>query len=133
MKAWERPLRGSKLQTMGRIQGGMVDGANYSSARAVADALINSRLRPAGEGIAKSNPADPADPAQVEHQQAVEEMTEEVRLRNQRKNDRADSSEVRTDSGEVMIQVDGRFCQQDASGTWTDISTGEECRAVGAA
>lgn len=53
-----------------------------------------------------------------------------MRLRNQRKVNRADA---RMDSGEVMIQVDGRFCQQDASGTWRDISTGEGCRAFGAA
>ena len=34
-------------------------------------------------------------------------MTEEMRLRDQRKADRADA---RMDSGEVMIQVDGCFC-----------------------
>ncbi|MAF42279.1 MAG: hypothetical protein CL859_10615 [Cyanobium sp. ARS6] len=68
--------------------------------------------------------------AQAEHQEQVQAMTEEMRLRDQRKADRADA---RMDSGEVMIQVDGRFCQQDASGTWRDISTGEECKAVGAA
>ena len=68
--------------------------------------------------------------AQAEHQEQVQAMTEEMRLRDQRKADRADA---RMDSGEVMIQVDGRFCQQDASGTWRDNSTGEECKAVGAA
>ena len=90
-------------------------------------------MRPAGEGIAKSNPADPVDMAQVEDMEQVQAMTEHKKEKNRRKADHADSSDARMDSGEVMIQVDGRFCQQDASGTWRDISTGEECRAVGAA
>ena len=45
--------------------------------------------------------------AQAEHQEQVQAMTEEMRLRDQRKADRADA---RMDSGEVMIQVDGCFC-----------------------
>jgi len=126
MKAWERPLRGSKLQTMGRIQGGMVDGATYSSARAVADALINSRPRGAGGGISKSNPADPVDMAQVEHKEAVEAMTEDMRLRDQRKDDRADA---RMDSGEIEVIIDGRRCRQ-VDGAWLD-EQGNPC--VGAA
>ena len=126
MKAWERPLSGSKLEKLGRVSGGMVNGTPYADARAVAHALINSRPRGSGGGISKSNPSDPVDMAQVEHKAAVEEMTEEMRPRNQRKADRADA---RMDSGEIEVIVDGRRCRQ-IDGAWLD-EEGNPC--VGAA
>ena len=129
MKAWERPLSGSKLEKLGRVSGGMVNGTPYADARAVADALINSRLRPAGEGLAKANPTDPVDMAQVEHREQVQAMTEHQKEMNRRKSDRADSSEVRTDSGEIEVIVDGRRCRQ-IDGAWLD-EEGNPC--VGAA
>lgn len=75
MNAWKSPLSGSKLEKLGRLSGGHVDGINYSSGREVADALINSRPQGAGGGISKANPeemARSADPAKLEFQAGVE-------------------------------------------------------------
>ena len=87
LNAWQRPLAGSKLERIGRIAGGTVNGQHFPTVREVADGILASK--PNGfAGISKADPADgtagASDPAQQEVKEQIQEMTEEMHNRDKK-------------------------------------------------